>query len=216
MSRCVLPRRHIDRRWHQSRSTNGGTFALDGPGNFVLNGSVTVGADGNNVLDVSQGIVSGGTIVQNGGMVNAGTVIATDFQVNGGALQIGGLTGFDGTIGGPSGPAIGQFGEVNVFNAENVAQASLDTTTGLLTFQDSTGNALGSLQFASTDDLSGLELSRPAGGPLVITDQPGASVSGSDPDHLHHIKVKKTCEALHNDDHLRAGILPIRTKGGPS
>ena len=156
---------------------NGGTFALDGPGNFVLNGTVTVGADGNNVLDVSQGIVSGGTIVQNGGMVNAGTVTATDFQVNGGALQIGGLTGFDGTIGGPSGPAIGQFGEVNVFNAENVAQASLDTTTGLLTFQDSTGNALGSLQFASTDDLFGLELSRPAGGPLVITDQPGASLS---------------------------------------
>ena len=152
-----------------SNIDNGGTFAIDGSGEIILKGTVTIGSMGNNLLDLSQGTVVGGTIIQNGGVVNATSVSMTDFQVNGGALQIGALASFQATIGEPSGPAIGQFGEVNVFNEQNVAQASLDTTTGLLTLQDSGGNALGSLQFASTDDLTGLHVSNSASSPGVVT-----------------------------------------------
>ena len=152
-----------------SNIDNGGTFAIDGSGNIRLNGTVTIGSMGNNLFDVSQGFVSGGEIIQNGGVVNATSVTATDFEVNGGALQIGALTDFGGTIGTPGGMAIGQFGEVNVFNAQNVAQASIDTTKGLLTLADGSGNSLGSLQFASGDDLTGLHVSTSAGSPGVVT-----------------------------------------------
>ena len=168
---------------------NTGTFALDtNQGTLMLDGTITVGSVGNNLLDVSEAQLHGGTIVQNGGLtkvggngVTDGIVQGTDFQVNGGALQIDDLTGFDGTIGSPGGgPAIGQFGEVNIFNIfdeQDITQASIDTTTGLMKLETSGGATFGILQFNSADDLSGIRLSSGSNGVLVVTDQPGTGFS---------------------------------------
>ena len=145
---------------------------------------------GVNLLDLSQANVAGnfGTVIQNGGVVKVGvndgsdgSVVATNFEVNAGVLQIdGALTGFGGVLGAPSGgPGIGQFGLIAILDAGTITQASVDTASGLLTFQNSQGNAIGSLQFHAADDLSGLHLSTSAGSPglVTITDPGNAAFS---------------------------------------
>lgn len=130
---------------------NGGTFAVDGAGTVNLSGAFTVGSDGDNLLDLGQANVTGdGTVIQNGGVVKVGvndgsdgSVTGTNFEVNGGVLQIDGPSGFGGSLGAPSGgPGIGQFGLIAILDAGTITQASVDTTTGLLTFQNSQGNAI--------------------------------------------------------------------------
>ncbi len=140
-----------------------------------LNGTITLGAVGQNTLSLEDVNTIGGTVVENGESdlvhvgvnpsgdpdAGIGTVTGTDFRINSGVMTMLGPSGFKGTIGpvsssDPNAPAIGIFGEVEIYNALQTASATFDTSTGMLSLLDASGKDLGDLHFAG--NVSGLRL----------------------------------------------------------
>ena len=177
-------------------SINGSATLNDGGGGrppgteFILNGTVTVGALGANHLNLAQVAALGGngTIRQTGqnDVTSVGNVApGVHFDIQKGELTIGSSFGeFDGTIGptSGSGPSLGPTADVvfypEAFSVSQVQTAKFDTSAGLLSLLGATGRDLADFHFSG--DARGLGVSvTPSTGPGVasfvsITDHPGS------------------------------------------
>lgn len=171
-------------------SLNDGTISANG-GALVLDGTLTLGPGPATLLDLDKEKLKGhGTIVQLGevGTIKVGQVApGTKFEISGGVLAIDDPLSFRGRIG-PlptgSGPALGLFGVVEVYQAFDTARATFDASTGVLALLDSNGHDLGNIRFSG--NISGLHLtksSNPSLNYISINDQgtQGIGVGGNIP-----------------------------------
>ena len=147
-------------------------------------GTLTVGAFGANSLALSSLAELGGTgtIRQIGlhDLTFVGNVVAgLNFDIRAGTLTIGSSFGtFNGTIGpgNGNGPALGSSASITydpaAFPAYEVQSATFDTSAGLLSFLNASGQTLYN-PFHFSGDASGLNISV-SGYAMTITDHPGA------------------------------------------
>jgi hypothetical protein len=167
-----------------------------------LNGTITLGAIGQNILGLEDVNTVGGTVISNGegDLVHVGinpngdpdegigTTTGTDFQLNGGVMTILGPSGFGGTIGpvsssAPNAPVLGIFASVEILNAMAAASATFDTSTGVLSILDASNHDIGDIHMAG--DPSGLFLNLSPGGVLNLHDTGGQSFQGNIPLTFH-------------------------------
>ncbi|HEY4041868.1 MAG TPA: hypothetical protein VGM32_08490, partial [Rhodopila sp.] len=153
-------------------SVDDGTLAVAGRGQtFSLDGSLTLGALAGQLNLTGVHVGGTGTIVQVG--ENDSTTFSADtsvgsgvhVQVLGGHVDIHDLATFKGTIGPlntPGSPAMGIFGQVEIFGpAATATSAHMNTTTDLLSLFNAAGQDVGDLQFGG--DVSGVRLADVAG-----------------------------------------------------
>jgi len=166
-----------------------------------LNGTITLGAIGHNILSLEDVNTVGGTVIEDGeeSVIHLGanfagdpdegigTTTGTDFQINSGLVTMTGLDGFGGTFGpvgsnASSAPSLGFLAEIDVYNAMTAARATFDTSTGMLSIFDGNGKDLGNLHFAG--NASGLFLDM-QGGVLSIHDTGANPYQGNVPITFH-------------------------------
>jgi hypothetical protein len=176
-----------------------------------LTGTINESPLGTNIVDFSQTNLIGGTIVADGEndrielggdpsgtpppdtfSTGPGTDVGTNFILEDGTLAVGSLTAFQGSIGplptsstfnGSAPTAMGFLAEVDIRNAMNVASASFDTSTGLLSFLNASSTPLASWHFSG--DASGLVLNMTSSGLLVLTDETSSNHGGNIPITFH-------------------------------
>ena len=167
-----------------SQVTNGGSvgFNSGGRGIFNVNGTISLGAIGSNVLNLQNVDTQGrGVIVEQGesDLVTVGSVADPNaqaignvphFEITAGVLDITNPAGFYrdhrtnfrvawGGVG------FGLFGEIDLFNMQNVTHGGFDTTTGVLSLLTASNGPVATLTFQGNS--AGLHLSQePARGSI--------------------------------------------------
>lgn len=160
---------------------NGG--GAQGGGVVNINGTLTVGSIGANKLELP-GVGGDGTILQTGNAdvtsISGNVGSGVHLNIQAGNVTVGSSFGaFLGTIGptngkGPSlGPSASLTYETAAFNPTNVQSATFDTSTGILSFLNASGQTLyNPLHFSG--NARGLNISTSSGMAVTITDHPGA------------------------------------------
>jgi hypothetical protein len=148
---------------------------------LTINGTLTMGAIGNNVLNLDGEQVNGKGSVVIQGENDKATVRTVDgpvhFTVNGGSLILLDPTSFQGVIGpvnGTGAQSIGIFGSLSLSQTDDVSHATFDTSVGVLHLLTNSNQDRGDLQFAG--NASGLSLTRQTlngSSFIAVNDHPG-------------------------------------------
>jgi hypothetical protein len=165
-----------------------------------LNGTITLGPFGQNTLSLEDVNTVGGRVVEDGTQdmlhlganfagdpdAGIGTTSGTTFQISLGVVTMTGPNGFGGTFGpiGPysNAPALGFDAVIEIVNASQVTHGSFDTSTGMLSPFDGSGNDVGDMHFAG--NASGLTLTQ-TNSFLAIHDTQANNNPGNIPLTLH-------------------------------
>jgi hypothetical protein len=167
---------------------------------LTLNGTITLGPLGQNILALEDVNTVGGTVIETGtgDLIHLGanfagspdegigTTTGTDFQIRLGVVTMTGTDGFGGTFG-PIGsysnaPALGFGALIEIYNASAVTSGGFDTSTGMLSLFNAAGTDVGDMHFAG--NASGLTLTQTAAD-LIIRDVQANNPQGNIPLTFH-------------------------------